>query len=376
MRHSAIPFSSRSAPVSISPIEAIIDDIRQGKMVVLMDDEDRENEGDLIMAADAVDADAINFMAMHGRGLICLTLTEARCRQLELPLMVGHNGTSLGTNFTVSIEAAEGVTTGISTADRARTVQAAVAKHAKAADIVSPGHVFPLMAQNAGVLSRAGHTEAGCDLAVLAGREPASVICEIMNDDGSMARLPDLLTFARQHQLKVGTIADLIAYRHQHEQVIERLSQRSLATIFGKFELYHYRDINSGENHQALVFGEIDSGKETLVRVHAPFNGLDLLDSDRRGHSWSVVEAMQAIHAAGNGVLLLMHDDGIGESTDSDTVKLKHYGIGAQILHDLGVTEMTLLTRPRQLPAMAGFGLTVKRFLLPEQIDQAGTASA
>jgi 3,4-dihydroxy 2-butanone 4-phosphate synthase/GTP cyclohydrolase II len=376
MRHSAIPFSSRSAPVSISPIEAIIDDIRQGKMVVLMDDEDRENEGDLIMAADAVDADAINFMAMHGRGLICLTLTEARCRQLELPLMVGHNGTSLGTNFTMSIEAAEGVTTGISTADRARTVQAAVAEKAKPADIVSPGHVFPLMAQNAGVLSRAGHTEAGCDLAALAGREPAAVICEIMNDDGSMARLPDLLTFARQHQLKVGTIADLIAYRHQHEQVIERLSQRSLTTIFGEFELYHYRDINSGESHQALVFGKIDSGKETLVRVHAPFNGLDLLDSDRRGHSWSVVEAMQAIHAAGNGVLLLMHDDGIGESTDSDTVKLKHYGIGAQILHDLGVTEMTLLTRPRQLPAMAGFGLSVNRFLLPEQIEQAGTASA
>ncbi|WP_297811653.1 bifunctional 3,4-dihydroxy-2-butanone-4-phosphate synthase/GTP cyclohydrolase II [uncultured Methylophaga sp.] len=376
MSHSAIPLASRSTKTSISPIEDIIDAIRQGKMVVLMDDEDRENEGDLIMAADAVDADAINFMAMHGRGLICLTLTEARCRQLELPLMVGHNGTSLGTNFTVSIEAADGVTTGISTADRARTVQAAVAKQAKPADIVSPGHVFPLMAQNAGVLSRAGHTEAGCDLAALAGREPASVICEIMNDDGSMARLPDLLTFARQHQLKVGTIADLIAYRHQHEQVVVRRSQRSLTTIFGEFELYHYLDINSGESHQALVFGEIDSSQDTLVRVHAPFNGLDLLDSDRRGHSWSVVEAMQAIRAAGHGVLLLMHDDGVGESMDSDTVKLKHYGIGAQILRDLGVTEMTLLTRPRQLPAMTGFGLTVNRFLLPDQIDQAGIASA
>lgn len=370
MNPSAIPFSSRPS-TTISPVEAIIEDIRQGKMVVLLDDEDRENEGDLIMAADAVDADAINFMAMHGRGLICLTLTEARCRQLALPLMVGHNGTSLGTNFTVSIEAAEGVTTGISTADRARTVQAAVRPDASAADIVSPGHIFPLMAQPAGVLSRAGHTEAGCDLAALAGREPAAVICEIMNDDGSMARLPDLLTFAHRHQLKVGTIADLIAYRHQHERVVKLESQRRLSTIFGEFDLYLYRDINSGERHQALVQGELKADTDTLVRVHAPFNGLDLLDSDRRGHSWSITEAMQAIRQAGSGILLLMHDDGVGESTDTDSVKLKHYGIGAQILCDLGVTEMTLLTRPRKLPAMAGFGLTVSRFLLPDQLDEA-----
>jgi 3,4-dihydroxy 2-butanone 4-phosphate synthase/GTP cyclohydrolase II len=376
MTYSTVAFRAKAASRKVSPIEDIIEDIRQGKMVVLLDDEDRENEGDLIMAADAVDAEAINFMAMHGRGLICLTLTEVRCRQLNLPLMVGHNGTSLGTNFTVSIEAASGVTTGISTSDRARTVQAAVAADAGPADIVSPGHIFPLMAQQAGVLKRAGHTEAGCDLAALAGREAASVICEIMNDDGSMARLPDLLRFAETHDLKVGTIADLIAYRHQQETIVEPRDKRKLSTIFGEFELNRYRDIHSGELHQAVVYGDVSAANDTLVRVHAPFNGLDLLDSDRRGHSWSVTEAMQAIREAGNGVLLLMHDDGIGESTEVPRLKLKHYGVGAQILKDLGVTGMTLLTRPRILPAMAGFGLTVHDFLLPEDQAQKDTVSA
>ncbi|MCX4191047.1 bifunctional 3,4-dihydroxy-2-butanone-4-phosphate synthase/GTP cyclohydrolase II [Methylophaga sp. OBS1] len=376
MTYSTIAFKAKAPLPAISPIEDIIEDIRLGKMVVLMDDEDRENEGDLIMAADAAYAQAINFMAMHGRGLICLTLTETRCRQLDLPLMVGHNGTSLGTNFTVSIEAAEGVTTGISTADRARTIQAAVASNAGPADIVSPGHIFPLMAQQAGVLKRAGHTEAGCDLAQLAGREPAAVICEIMNDDGSMARLPDLLAFANKHDLKVGTIADLIAYRHQQETIIERIDSRSLSTIFGEFTLSRYRDIHSSEVHQALVFGDVSAAQNTLVRVHAPFNGLDLLDSDRRGHSWSVTEAMQAIRKAGTGVLLLMHDDGIGESNDIPRLKLKHYGVGAQILKDLGVTGMTLLTRPRILPAMTGFGLTVHDFLLPDAETEKEQASA
>lgn len=376
MNSSAIPFSSRAKPVTVSPVEDIIEDIRQGKMVVLMDDEDRENEGDLIMAADAVDAEAINFMAMHGRGLICLTLTEQRCRQLDLPLMVSRNGTSLGTNFTVSIEAAEGVTTGISTADRARTVQAAVAKDAKPKDIVKPGHIFPLMAQQGGVLARAGHTEAGCDLSRLAGREPAAVICEIMNDDGSMSRLPDLLKFAETHQLKVGTIADLIAYRHQHEKVVELQLRRSLTTIFGEFELNCYRDVFTGENHLALVHGKIDTLAPTLVRVHAPYNGLDLLDNDRRGHSWSVTEAMQTICEAGSGVLLLMHDDGIGDAPGDESQALKHYGIGAQILTDLGVTTMTLLTRPRKLPAMTGFGLSVQQFLLPDGHYEANVVSA
>ncbi len=376
MTYSTVAFRAKAASRTVSPIEEIIEDIRQGKMVVLMDDEDRENEGDLIMAADAINAEAINFMAMHGRGLICLTLTEARCRQLNLPLMVGHNGTSLGTNFTVSIEAASGVTTGISTADRARTIQAAVASDASPADIVSPGHIFPLMAQPAGVLSRAGHTEAGCDLAQLAGREPASVICEIMNDDGTMARMPDLLRFAEQHGLKVGTIADLIAYRHQQETIVVHQDTRKLSTIFGEFALSRYGDIHSGEQHQALVYGDIRSSHNTLVRVHAPFNGLDLLDNDRRGHSWSVTEAMQAICESGAGVLLLMHDDGIGESTELPRLKLKHYGVGAQILKDLGVTGMTLLTRPRILPAMAGFGLTVHDFMLPGDEAQKDRVSA
>ncbi|MEX0615019.1 MAG: 3,4-dihydroxy-2-butanone-4-phosphate synthase, partial [Methylophaga sp.] len=231
---------------TISPASAIIEDIRQGKMVILVDDKNRENEGDLIMAAEAVDDQAVNFMAMHARGLICLTLTESRCHQLALPLMVVRNDANLGTNFTVSIEAAEGVTTGISTADRARTIQAAVAKNATPSDIVMPGHIFPLMAHKGGVLARAGHTEAGCDLARLAGLEPSAVICEIMNDDGSMARLPDLLVFAEQHGLKIGTVADLIAYRHEHEQFVQLLDKRKLATIFGEFELRRYQDSNTG----------------------------------------------------------------------------------------------------------------------------------
>ncbi|MEX1200143.1 MAG: bifunctional 3,4-dihydroxy-2-butanone-4-phosphate synthase/GTP cyclohydrolase II [Methylophaga sp.] len=356
---------------TISPASAIIEDIRQGKMVILVDDKNRENEGDLIMAAEAVDDQAVNFMAMHARGLICLTLTESRCHQLALPLMVVRNDANLGTNFTVSIEAAEGVTTGISTADRARTIQAAVAKNATPSDIVMPGHIFPLMAHKGGVLARAGHTEAGCDLARLAGLEPSAVICEIMNDDGSMARLPDLLVFAEQHGLKIGTVADLIAYRHEHEQFVQLLDKRKLATIFGEFELRRYQDSNTGDIHQALVFGEVDPNKTSYVRVHAPFNGVDLLDNDRRGHSWSVTEAMQAICNFGSGIVLLMHDDGVGEFIGGEARKLKHYGIGAQILRNIGVSEMTLLARPRSLPAMVGFGLNVKHFLLPEDLSEA-----
>ncbi len=367
MTHKTIPFSAKA----ISPASAIIEDIRQGKMVILVDDENRENEGDLIMAAEAVDDHAVNFMAMHARGLICLTLTESRCEQLALPLMVARNDANLGTNFTVSIEAAEGVTTGISTADRARTIQAAVARNATPSDIVMPGHIFPLMAHKGGVLARAGHTEAGCDLARLAGLEPSAVICEIMNDDGNMARLPDLLVFAEKHSLKIGTVADLIAYRHEHEQFIQLLDKRKLATIFGEFELRRYQDSNTGDIHQALIFGEVVPNKTSYVRVHAPFNGMDLLDNDRRGHSWSVTEAMQAICNFGSGILLLMHDDGIGEFRGCEARKLKHYGIGAQILRNIGVSEMTLLARPRNLPAMVGFGLKVKHFLLPDSLNGA-----
>lgn len=379
MTSHTIPFVPKSEQTAISPIEEIIDDIREGKMVVLMDDEDRENEGDLIMAADAVDADAINFMAMHGRGLICLTLTEDRCRQLALPLMVSRNGTSLGTNFTVSIEAAEGVTTGISTADRARTVQSAVAKDAAPEDIVRPGHIFPLMAQNGGVLARAGHTEAGCDLGRLAGREPAAVICEIMNDDGSMARLPDLLKFAEQHSLKVGTIADLIEYRRRNERLVTFEDRRYISTLYGSFEMVSYRDLTSDQTHIALICGEPQADKATLVRVHAPMNNFDLLDNNRHGHTWSIAEAMRHIQDAGEGVLLLLKGDEEewqaqveGERDFDKEYLLKHYGIGAQILKELGIGRMQLMTWPRKLPSMNGFDLSVEDFVLPdEQIERA-----
>lgn len=381
MNSPTIPFVPKTTKTDISPIEDIIEDIRQGKMVVLMDDEDRENEGDLIMAADAVDADAINFMAMHGRGLICLTLTEQRCRQLELPLMVRQNGSGLGTNFTVSIEAAEGVTTGISTADRARTIQAAVAKDAQAADIVRPGHVFPLMAQEGGVLARAGHTEAGCDLSRLAGREPASVICEIMNDDGSMARLPDLLKFAEQHQLKVGTIADLIEYRRRNEQLVVFEDRRYISTLYGSFDMVSYRDLTTDQTHVALICGEPKADVAVPVRVHAPINDFDLLDNRRHGHTWSVAEAMRHIQDHGEGVLLLLRGDEQewqsqveGECHFDSEYVLKHYGIGAQILKDLGIGRMHLMTWPRKLPSMSGFGLSVESYMLPDEWNERAVA--
>ncbi|MTI62413.1 bifunctional 3,4-dihydroxy-2-butanone-4-phosphate synthase/GTP cyclohydrolase II [Methylophaga sp.] len=381
MNSPTIPFVPRASQTAVSPIEDIIDDIRQGKMVVLMDDEDRENEGDLIMAADAVDADAINFMAMHGRGLICLTLTEARCRQLDLSLMVRQNGSGLGTNFTVSIEAAEGVTTGISTADRARTVQAAVAKNAQATDIVRPGHIFPLKAQEGGVLARAGHTEAGCDLSKLAGREPAAVICEIMNDDGSMARLPDLLQFADKHQLKVGTIADLIEYRRRNERLVAFEDRRYISTLYGSFEMVSYRDLTSDLTHVALICGSPQTQNATLVRVHAPINNFDFLDNRRHGHTWSVTEAMQHIQEAGEGVLLLIKGDEQewqaqveGERHFDEEYVLKHYGIGAQILKELGIGRMRLMTWPRKLPSMSGFGLSVDEYVLPEDLNERALA--
>ncbi|WP_417542024.1 bifunctional 3,4-dihydroxy-2-butanone-4-phosphate synthase/GTP cyclohydrolase II [Methylophaga thalassica] len=375
--------NSISRQPKIASIEAIIEDIRQGKMVVLMDDEDRENEGDLIMAASHVTADAVNFMAMHARGLICLTLTEQRCQQLNLPLMVRENKASLATNFTVSIEAAEGVTTGISTHDRALTIQAAVAANASADDIVSPGHIFPLMARSGGVLARAGHTEAGCDLAALAGEEPAAVICEIMNEDGTMARLPELLEFAEQHDLKVGTIADLIEYRHQHEQSVIRLNEREMHTMLGSFRRHDYLDKTTGMKHLALVYGTPAAGEETLVRVHAPFNSMDLLDYDRNGHTWSVAEAMQYIQQQGSGVLVLLHGNEEewhrliqSERNYADEFVLKHYGIGAQILRDLGVTEMRLMTWPRKLPSMSGFGLSVTDYVLPTDLAEKLATSA
>src|SRR5687767_4758706 len=291
----------------ISSIQEIIAEMRGGKMVILIDEENRENEGDLVLAADFVTPEAINFMATHGRGLICLTLTEARCRQLNLPLMVSTNRSPLGTNFTVSIEAAEGVTTGISAADRATTVRAAIRADATPDDIVQPGHIFPLMAQEGGVLVRAGHTEAGCDLARLAGVTSAAVICEILKDNGEMARLPDLVDFAAQHKLKIGTITDLIQYRSRTESLVTRVSERDIETVHGTFRLIAYSDRIGRETHLALVRGDIAPGTEALVRVHEPLSVIDLLDAGSTSHSWNFHDALAAIARAGCGVILLLH---------------------------------------------------------------------
>jgi 3,4-dihydroxy 2-butanone 4-phosphate synthase / GTP cyclohydrolase II len=357
----------------ISPTIEIIEEMRLGRMVVLVDEEDRENEGDLVLAAQFATPEHINFMARNGRGLICLALTEARCRQLNLPAMVQKNGSSQRTNFTVSIEAAKGVTTGISAADRARTIQAAVAKHAVARDIVSPGHIFPLAAQEGGVLVRAGHTEAGCDLAALAGVEPAAVICEILKDDGSMARLPDLIEFAAHHKLKIGSIADLIHYRSQTESLVERAAERTITTPYGKMRLIAYADKTANETHLALVNGTPSADKEVLVRVHEPLSVFDLLDSTSRTHSWNTLLAMEAIQKSECGVMVLLHrnEDG-AELVDrivhaDDPIRprqdLRNYGIGSQILLDLGVRKMKLLATPRKMPSMTGFGLEVTGYL-------------
>ena len=365
--------------MSISSTQEIVAELRAGRMVILVDEEDRENEGDLVLAADFVTPEAINFMVKHARGLVCLTLTEERCQQLDLPMMTSRNGTSFGTNFTVSIEAAEGVTTGISAADRAKTIQVAVAKGAKPDDIVQPGHIFPLKAQKGGVLMRAGHTEAGCDLTDMAGLTPASVICEIMKDDGTMARLPDLLEFAKEHNLKIGTIADLIHYRSENECLVERVAERSMSTIFGDFRLIAFRDKPSGSAHLAMVHGDLAPNLECLVRVHQPVSILDLLEDKATTHSWTMASAMQAIKQSERGVMVLLN---CGETADqlfaqfaaldtTDTrpqaraasMDLRTYGIGAQILKDLGVGKMQLLASPRKMPSMTGFDLEVTGYL-------------
>ncbi|RZI43231.1 3,4-dihydroxy-2-butanone-4-phosphate synthase [Herbaspirillum sp. HC18] len=359
----------------ISTTQEIIAELRAGRMVILVDEEDRENEGDLVLAAEFVTPEAINFMAKYGRGLICLTLTEERCNQLNLPMMTTRNGTSYGTNFTVSIEAAEGVTTGISAADRAKTVQVAVAKNAKPSDIVQPGHIFPLKAQKGGVLMRAGHTEAGCDFAELAGLTPAAVICEIMKDDGTMARLPDLMEFAQEHGLKIGTIADLIHYRSQNESIIERLAERTMHTVHGPFKTIAYRDKPSGGAHLALVHGDIAPELETLVRVHQPVSILDLLETQATTHSWNIASAMAALKASERGAMILLNCEESAEQMfaqfealntpeqksqqRASRMDLRTYGIGAQILKDLGVRKMKLLASPRKMPSMTGFDLEV-----------------
>ena len=357
--------------MSLAPIEDIIADFKAGKMVILVDEEDRENEGDLVLAADFVTPETINFMAKHGRGLICLTLTEGRCHQLGLDLMVGKNRAPLGTAFTVSIEAAKGVTTGISAADRAVTIQAAVKKDAGPSDIVMPGHIFPLMAQEGGVLKRAGHTEAGCDLGALAGLTPAAVICEILKDDGTMARLPDLVVFAKDHGLKIGAIADLIHYRSQNEKLVERVAEKAVQTAYGAFQLVAFRDKTAGETHLALVKGKPTPDQETLVRVHEPISVLDFLDAGT-GHSWTMDAAMKALAQAERGAMVLLHrpetgDDLLGRlSTEpKPAVKfdLRNYGIGAQILKDLGVGKMRIMAHPRKMPSMTGFDLEVTGYL-------------
>jgi 3,4-dihydroxy 2-butanone 4-phosphate synthase / GTP cyclohydrolase II len=373
--------------MTISNTPDIIADIQHGRMVILVDEEDRENEGDLLLAAEFVTPESVNFMAKHGRGLICLTLTEDRCRQLDLPLMVNNNRSHLGTNFTVTIEAAQGVTTGISAADRARTVQAAVRRDAKPADLVQPGHIFPLMAQRGGVLVRAGHTEAGCDLAELAGLAPAAVICEVLKDDGEMARLPDLLEFAERHDLKVGTIADLIHYRSRTESLVERMSVRSIETAYGRFKLFAYREVMTGDVHLALVRGEVTPGREVLVRVHEPLSVIDLLDAGSVTHSWNLNEAMKTVAAADAGVIVLLHRSETGDAllqrlpapvgnTVQPKMDLRNYGIGAQILKDLGVTKMKLLALPRKMPSMTGFDLEVTGYLLPERSRGSGVVAS
>jgi 3,4-dihydroxy 2-butanone 4-phosphate synthase/GTP cyclohydrolase II len=353
----------------LATTQEIVAELKAGRMVVLVDEEDRENEGDLVVAAQFVTPETINFMAKHARGLVCLTLEEDHCRRLGLGPMVSANRSGHGTNFTASIEAAQGVTTGISAADRARTVQVAVAPDAKPGDLVQPGHVFPVMAQPGGVLVRAGHTEAGCDLARLAGLVPASVICEVMRDDGAMARMPDLEVFARQHGLRIGTITDLIHYRSRTERIVERIAERPLNTPHGAFRLVVYRDKLSDATHLALARGPISPETETLVRVHEPLSVMDLLDADSATHSWTIGGALAQIAKAGRGVMVLLHrpesaaqlrERAVSEAPPPPPkMDLRNYGIGAQILRDLNVGRMRLLAKPRKMPSMAGFDLEV-----------------
>jgi 3,4-dihydroxy 2-butanone 4-phosphate synthase / GTP cyclohydrolase II len=367
-------------PVAISPVEDIVADMKAGRIVILVDEEDRENEGDLVLASDHVTPEAINFMARFGRGLICLTLTRERCEYLKLPPMAARNGTVYSTAFTVSIEAAEGVTTGISAADRSRTIEVAVAKATKPTDLVQPGHVFPLQAVDGGVLMRAGHTEAGCDLAAMAGCSPSSVICEIMKDDGTMARLPDLQIFAAEHGLKIGTIADLIAYRSRNESLVHKVSARPMHTAHGEFTAHAYKDMTSGAVHLALVKGTWNADTEVLARVHEPLSVLDALEPNRVMHSWGLAAAMQRIATEGTGVIVLLNCGESGEQLlnqfdgtarsahgpERGRMDLRSYGVGAQILRDCGVHKMRLMGNPRRMPSMTGYGLEITGYLSKE----------
>jgi 3,4-dihydroxy 2-butanone 4-phosphate synthase/GTP cyclohydrolase II len=364
--------------IQLSSIEEILDDYRAGKMVIITDDEDRENEGDLMVCAEKVTPETINFMARFGRGLICMTLTEARCEQLGLELMVGENGARFSTNFTVSIEAARGVTTGISAADRATTILAAAAADATARDIVTPGHIFPIMAQPGGVLSRAGHTEAGIDLPRLAGLDQASVICEILNEDGSMARLPDLIEFAREHDLKICSIAELIRYRLKREPTVVRQYETQLETAMGEYKAVVYKDVVRNETHVALVKGEIDPEQVTPVRVHVDSDLVGVLQEMTSASAWTTSQSLSYINQQDQGVLIIVRYDRSEEevlnalefsragnsqneeSRDSgDENHLRLLGAGSQILSDLGARQIRVLGEAKRVHGLAGFGIEI-----------------
>ncbi len=366
--------------MKLNSIPELIEDIRQGRMVVLIDDEDRENEGDLVMAASMVRPEDINFMARFGRGLICMPITRERCAQLNLSLMVDNNQARFSTNFTVSMEAAEGITTGISAYDRAHTIRTAVRPDATAADISQPGHVFPLMTQAGGVLTRAGHTEASADLSMLAGFEPAAVLVEILNEDGGMARRPELEVFAYEHGLKIGTIAELIRYRLETERSIERLSSHEVETDFGAFRLLTYRDSISHRLHLALLKGEVDPEEPLLVRVHVQNALSDVLGIKRDDFGLPLRVAMAEIAAEGKGLVLVLGghegDDtllrriqsepepAVSKGGDSrESRELRTYGIGAQIIADIGVKKMRVLSAPKRMTGLAGFGLEVVEYV-------------
>ena len=367
--------------MSLNTTEELVEDIRAGRMVILMDDEDRENEGDFILAAECVRPEDINFMARYGRGLICLPLTREHCRRLNLPLMANNAYSNSATNFTVSIEAAEGVTTGISAADRAVTIQKAVAADAQPSDLVQPGHIFPLMAHPGGVLSRAGHTEAGCDLARLAGFSPTAVIVEILNEDGSMARRPDLEEMAKEHDLKIGTIADLIHYRIENEKTIERVAENTLSTEFGNFKLVAFKDGVKGDMHFALVKGEINPDEPILVRVHLENPIYDLTGSLRGKATWSLKDALTRVAKEEHGVIVVLcnqfesatlveqiesingQDDRKNESRKARSDDFRTIGLGSQILSELGVRKMRVMSTPKRYHALSGFGLEVVDYI-------------
>ncbi len=374
------PVKTEGAWTGLNSTEEIIADLRNGKMVVILDDEDRENEGDLIMAASKVVPADINFMARYGRGLICLTLTRARCEQLRLPLMVSDTDRRRATNFTVSIEAADGVTTGISAHDRAQTVRSAVAPDARPEDLRQPGHIFPVMAQAGGVLTRAGHTEAGCDLVELAGLEPAAVIVEILNEDGTMARRDDLLRFAHRHDVKIGTIAALISYRLEKEESVEVIAEVEIQTEFGPFRLVSFEDHVNRAVHLALVRGELDAKTPVLVRVHIQDTLSDVIGVLDSRFGWPLRDAMKLIAEEDRGVIVILRQEESPqefmsvvrdlEQPENDIVtrrdgatELRTFGTGAQILRSLGVKRMRVLSAPKQMHALSGFGLEVVEYV-------------